>query len=306
VRILRPILIGLLVLAPIVISYLHSPHHSEGSPLALLYGHLMPVRLVHHEQQEYLLSIHLPASLKFFDMDPAREGVQLVLTNLQLFQLAAVLLIFACFWGVPRYLRTGEGDSITRFFSGMVLFVRDGMVFPAMGRERGAKFLPFFLTLGCFILFMNLMGLLPFGATATASIFVTGAMAAITFVAMLVCGMVAQGPIAYWKHLVPHVPLALWPLMFVVELIGLLVKPFALMVRLFANMNGGHLVVLSLTGLIFVFGSISPTLGYASSVGAVGFAVFILIIEAFVALVQAYIFTQLSILFVSASVHPEH
>jgi F-type H+-transporting ATPase subunit a len=102
------------------------------------------------------------------------------------------------------------------------------------------------------------------------------------------------------------VPLALWPLMFVVELIGLLVKPFALMVRLFANMTGGHMVVLSFMGLIFFFAAKAPAVGWGVSPIAVGFAVFIMIIEAFVALLQAYIFTQLSILFVSTSVHPEH
>ena len=112
--------------------------------------------------------------------------------------------------------------------------------------------------------------------------------------------------IAFWKHLVPHVPPLLWPLMFVVELVGLIVKPVALMIRLFANMTGGHLVVLSFMGLIFFFATMSPVVGYASAPIAVGFAVFIMIIESFVALLQAYIFTLLSIIFVSASIHPEH
>ncbi|TAJ21100.1 MAG: F0F1 ATP synthase subunit A, partial [Planctomycetota bacterium] len=140
-----------------------------------------------------------------------------------------------------------------------------------------------------------------------ASIFVTAALALTTFFAMIMCGMAIQGPIAFWKNLVPHVPLALWPLMFVVEVIGLLVKPFALMIRLFANMTGGHLVVLSFMGLIFFFaGRMGAGAGWGVSPVAVGFAVFIMIIESFVALLQAYVFTQLSILFVHSSVHPEH
>jgi F-type H+-transporting ATPase subunit a len=118
--------------------------------------------------------------------------------------------------------------------------------------------------------------------------------------------MIAQGPIAFWKNLVPHVPLPLWPLMFVVELIGLLVKPFALMIRLFANMTGGHMVVLSFMGLIFFFAKTSAGIGYAVSPVAVGFAVFIMIIESFVAVLQAFIFTMLSIIFIGASIHPEH
>ena len=94
--------------------------------------------------------------------------------------------------------------------------------------------------------------------------------------------------------------------MFVVEIVGLIVKPFALLIRLFANMTGGHLVVLSFIGLIFTMGELSPVAGWGSAPFAVGFAIFIMIIESFVALLQAYIFTQLSVLFVSASVHPEH
>jgi F-type H+-transporting ATPase subunit a len=176
-----------------------------------------------------------------------------------------------------------------------------------MGRNTGNKYLPYFLAIFFFILFMNLMGLVPGSATATASVFVTGALAGITLVSMVVFGMVVQGPLAFWKNLVPHVPPLLWPLMFVVELLGLFVKPFALMVRLFANMTGGHMVVLSFMGLIFFFGQeMGSAVGYASSPVAVGFAVFIMIIESFVALLQAYIFTQLSIIFVNGSIHPEH
>jgi F-type H+-transporting ATPase subunit a len=125
---------------------------------------------------------------------------------------------------------------------------------------------------------------------------------------MIGCGMVAQGPLACWMNLVPHVPLALWPLMFVVELIGLCVKPFALTIRLFANMTAGHLIVLSCMGLILFFakGGANSVAGWGSAPLCVAFAAFIMIIETFVAVLQAYIFTMLSIIFVNASVHPEH
>ena len=176
-----------------------------------------------------------------------------------------------------------------------------------MGKEVGRKFLPYFLALFFFILFMNLLGLVPGAATATASVFVTGALALLTLLAMLFGGMIAQGPFKYWKTLVPHVPLAIWPIMFAVELIGIFVKPFALMIRLFANMTGGHMVVLSFMGLLFLMANLAgPTASYAASPLLVGFAVFIMIIEAFVALLQAYVFTMLSVLFIQASIHPEH
>lgn len=284
-------------------------HHANANVFQLLYMHLMPAKLVtgHGEQAHALLAFGLPDGWTLFDMDQAAPGVQLVATNLQVFQVAAVLLLFVCFSGVPGYLRTGKGDWLTRIFAGFALWVRDEMVVATLGKEVGRKLTPYFLTLFFFILFMNLMGLVPHSATATASIFVTGALAILTFVSMIGGGMVAQGPVAFWKHLVPHVPLAIWPLMLVVELAGLVIKPFALMIRLFANMTGGHMVVLSFMGLIFYFGeTASPAVGWAASPVALAFAVFIMIIESFVALLQAYIFTQLTLLFVGASIHPEH
>jgi F-type H+-transporting ATPase subunit a len=124
---------------------------------------------------------------------------------------------------------------------------------------------------------------------------------------MVLGGMIIQGPVAYWKNLVPHVPLALWPLLFVVELVGVVVKPFALTIRLFANMTGGHMVVLSFMGLIFYFaGNEFSSIGYATAVPAVAFGVFIMIIESFVAFIQAYVFTILSAIFVGSSLHPAH
>jgi F-type H+-transporting ATPase subunit a len=311
-KLLRPLIALAIVLGSIWVGLNFVPHHSDENPFKQLYAHLMAAPLISNPHAEhgaaphYFLSIDLPFMPAAMDMDVGKAGPQIVATNLQLFQLAAVLLVLIAFSGVVSHVRSGGGDWISRRMAGFAMWVRDEMVYPAMGAELGRKFLPWFLTLFFFILFMNLLGMLPGGATATASIFVTAALALVTLLSMLVCGMVAQGPIAYWKNLVPHVPIVLWPLMFVVEVVGVLVKPFALMVRLFANMTGGHMVVLSFMGLIFFFATKSAAIGWAVSPVAVGFAVFIMIIEAFVALLQAFIFTQLSILFVSASVHPEH
>jgi F-type H+-transporting ATPase subunit a len=311
-------------------SHTYSAHHTGDNVFTTLYMHLVPAPLVappaheggahgaagghaadaeEHHAGHALLEVPLPAAFAAFDYRGETDSPEpkTALFNLQLFQVASVLLILVGFAGVPRYLRTGKGDPLTRLFAGFADWIRGEMVYPAMGRELGKKFLPYFLSVFFFILFMNLLGLVPFSATATASIFVTGALALTTFAAMIGCGMAVQGPIAYWKHLVPHVPLPLWPLMFVVELIGLIVKPVALTIRLFANMSGGHMVVLSFMGLIFFMGQRWGAAGaWGASPLGLGFAVFIMIIESFVALVQAYIFTQLSILFVNASVHPEH
>ncbi|MEQ1893248.1 MAG: F0F1 ATP synthase subunit A [Planctomycetota bacterium] len=316
-----------LVVAACFASHRYSAHHEGNSVFTTLYMHLVPAPLVHpHEEavagsehgaaaQEHaaphaLFEFEMPAAFAALDYRgavPEGEEPKTALFNLQIFQVLAVVLTLIAFAGVPRYLRTGKGDPLTRLFAGFAQWIREEMVLPVMGRELGTKFLPYFLSVFFFVLFMNLLGLVPTAATATASIFVTAALALTTFLAMVGCGMAVQGPVAYVKNLVPHVPAALWPLMFAVELIGLLVKPFALMIRLFANMSGGHMVVLSFMGLIFFMGQLWGPAGAwgASPIGA-GFAVFIMIIESFVALLQAYIFTQLSILFVNASVHPEH
>ncbi len=328
---LRPLLVLAIVLAACFASSTYSEHHagSNSAPFTALYMHLMPAPLVqaghghaddghespvdgahghddHHAHA--LFELELPAALSFFDYDAdPSNGVQLVLFNLQIFQLAAVLLILVAFSGVAGHMRDGKGDAMTRFLSGAVLFVRNDIVRPNMQKAHAATLLPLFLCLFFFILFMNLMGLVPGSVTPTANIFVTGALALIVLGCMILGGMIVQGPVAYWKNLVPHVPLWLWPLLFVVELIGVLVKPFALTIRLFANMAGGHMVVLSFMGLIFFFAGVgNSSMGYAASPVAVGFAVFIMIIEGFVAFMQAYVFTLLSAIFVGASLHAEH
>lgn len=326
---LRGALIAAVVVAACLLSQRYSEHHSGDNVFTTLYMHLVPAVLVKHEEHpaaeagadahaphaesahapEALLELPLPKALAFMDYrgDIHADSPKTALFNLQIFQVAAVLLTLLAFAGVPRYLRTGKGDPLTRVFAGFAQWIRDEMVRPVMGKELGNKFLPYFLSIFFFILFMNLMGLAPFSATPPASIFVTAALALTTFLMMLLCGMFVQGPIAFWKNLVPHVPLALWPLMFVVEVVGLCVKPFALMIRLFANMSGGHMVVLSFMGLIFFLGELwGPAGAWGASPVGLGFAVFIMIIESFVALLQAFIFTQLSILFVNTSVHPEH
>ncbi|QDV06735.1 ATP synthase subunit a [Planctomycetes bacterium Poly30] len=260
-----------------------------------------------HAASGPLVSIPFPGFLSAFDGDPHKDGTQFVMYNLQIFQIAALLMILVAFSGVPSYLRTGKGDYVSRLMGGFALWLRDDLVEPAMGKELSAKLLPLMMFLFFFILFMNVMGLTPMSVTPTASIFVTGALALITFTLMIVGGIIAQGPVDFFKNLVPHVPGFLWPLMFLIEVAGLIIKPVALMIRLFATITGGHLVVLSFMALIFFFWSaFGSTVGTALSPVWVGFAVFIMIIEAFVALVQAYIFTLLSSLFIGAAVHPEH
>jgi len=235
-------------------------------------------------------------------------AVQFRIFNIQLFQILAVILMFLLFFPlVGKLKKGGKLGGLGRVFSGFVLYIRDEMVKPIMGEKGTETFLPYFLFVFFFIAFQNLLGLIPHGATATASIFVTGALAATTLAMMVGGGIFKQGFFGFWKGLVPHgLPVLLVPLLFVVEIIGLLAKPFALTVRLFANMLAGHFVVLSFMGLIFYAAGGIGKLAYGVAVPSVGLAVFIMIIEGFVALLQAYIFTYLSILFIQMAMHPDH
>jgi F-type H+-transporting ATPase subunit a len=152
-----------------------------------------------------------------------------------------------------------------------------------------------------FILFCNLLGLVPYGGTATGNVTVTAALALIALAMIQVSGIKQHGLIPHLQNLVPHgIPLWLLPIMIPVEIMGQFTKPFALCIRLFANMIAGHIVIFSFLGLIFIFESIlvSPI--------SVAFALFISLLEIFIAFLQAYIFTMLTSLFMGMSIHPQH
>jgi len=194
-----------------------------------------------------------------------------------------------------------------------LVWVRDEIVYPWLGEEDGPKWVGFFWTQFFFILFCNLFGLFPaplnlWQRTATGNINVTGALAVISLFAIQFAGMKKHGWGGYWVHLVPKgVPPWLWPLVFLIEVIGLIAKPFALTVRLFANMTAGHAILGVLVG--FLWGVVhysNPVLGSASSVASLAFMIFIMLFEVLVALIQAYIFTVLTAIFVSLAVAEEH
>jgi len=182
----------------------------------------------------------------------------------------------------------------------LVLFVRDEIAMKTIGKEHGRRYTPYLLSAFFFILFMNLLGLLPWMATATGNIGVTLGMALCTFILTQAASIRAAGLGTYLKHLTGGVHPLLWPIMIPVEVLGLFTKPFALTMRLFANMVAGHIVIFFLLGLIFIMNS---TLLAAVSVP---FAIGIYFLELFVAFLQAYIFTMLSGLFIGMGVAIAH
>jgi F-type H+-transporting ATPase subunit a len=180
----------------------------------------------------------------------------------------------------------------------LVVFVRDEIAVKNIGEHHARAYTPYLLTVFFFILTCNLIGLVPGGVTVTGNINITATLALFTLVLMQASGIREHGLVGHFRNLVPHgVPVWLLPLMAVVEVMGVLAKPFALAIRLYANMTAGHVVIASLLGLIFSFGTllIAPV--------SVGFALFIFVLELLVAFLQAYIFTMLTALFISMSVH---
>ena len=216
--------------------------------------------------------------------------------------LAAVLVTLVFVLSARSVARAQAQGKPAKGFAGAMeataLYIRQEVILPNVG-HHGQGFVPYLLTLFFFILAMNLLGLLPWGATATGNIAVTAALALMSFITIEIAGMRALGAKGYLQtifYLPPGLPTALKPIMLIimtpVEIIGKLSKPFALAVRLFANMTAGHVLVLALIGLTFLFQS------YVVGIGASILATAIMLLELFVAFLQAFVFTLLTSVFI--------
>lgn len=255
----------------------HGGEHEE-SLASVLMHHISNAPLEHPLLQEYAVSKAVVMMLIAFAALTVMFGVAMRASKIQ---------------GAPK--------GLTNALESLVVYIRDEIAYASMGKKNGRRFTPFLCTLFFFILMCNLLGMAPGGYAATSNINVTGALAAMTLVLMVVSGVIAQGPVGYIKHMVPPgTPVALAPLLIVIETLGLFVKPIALMIRLGANMTAGHIVILVMLGFIFVFKSllVAPL--------AIPLAVAITILEIIVAFIQAYVFTLLTSLFIGMSLHPAH
>jgi F-type H+-transporting ATPase subunit a len=216
--------------------------------------------------------------------------------------IVAVILLLVFISVAKSYKKhPGRPKGLQALMEPLILFVRDDIVYPSLGKNTD-RFLPYLLTLFFFILFNNLIGIVPFfpgNANVTGNISVTMTLAVFTFLAINI-----NGNKDYWKHALwmPGVPVFVKPILAIVEIIGIIVKPVALTIRLFANITAGHIIILSLVGLIFVF----KTLAIAPV--SVLFILFMDCLELLVACLQAYIFTMLSSLFIGIAVqeHDHH
>ncbi len=226
--------------------------------------------------------------------------------------MSSVILIIIFVSVANRYKRNPNRapKGLQSLLEPLILFIRDDIAKSSIGEKKYEKFMPFLLTVFFFIFFNNLFGLVPFfpgGANVTGNITVTLVMAVFTFVITTI-----NGNKHYWIDIIntPGVPWWLKipvPLMPIVEIIGIITKPFVLMVRLFANITAGHIIVLGFVSLIFIFGAINAALGYGVSVVSIAFMIFMNLLELLVAFIQAYVFTLLSALYFGlATIEPEH
>lgn len=235
-----------------------------------------------------------PVNAKPYDFSITKHVFTLIFSSILLF----ILLKAAAKSYKSDGLHPPRG--IARFVEPIVVFVRDDIAKENIGETKYKKFMPYLLTAFFFIWINNMLGLIPIfpgGANLTGDISFTLALALLTLLIT-----VFSGNKNYWKHIfaTPGVPVWLLPIMIPVEIVGVFAKPFALMVRLFANITAGHIIILSLTGIIFTFGS-------AAWAGlSIPMSLFLLILKLLVAFLQAFIFTMLSALFIGGAVAEEH
>ena len=238
------------------------------------------------------------AGVKVYDLSLTRNVVQMML--------ALAFLV----WLIVSVAKTyANGQGVTSAPKGkqnlvevLVEFVRDEIARPNL-RHKANKYLPYLLTVFFFILINNLFGLVPGTANVTGNIAFTIVLGLISFVVIL-----ASSNSHYWGHIFnpPGVPGFVKPILVLVEFLSVFIKPFALIIRLFANMVAGHIIIICLISLIFIFAQIKPALGFAASPVSIAFTVFIYFIEILVVFLQAFIFTVLTAVFIGQAFEGEH
>ncbi len=272
--------------------------------------------VLHHAADAYSIGIEPYFMLEWHAWEFMQLGpFNLTPTKHVVFMFIAAVLVFLTMRVAGQKLQQQRANEnapkgFANAVEAMVLFVRNDIAIANIGQD-GAKFAPFIMTLFFFILYMNLMGLIPHGATATGNLGVTAGLAIMAFVVIEISGVVKLGPVGYMRTIFPSIPglsgagaVAMSLFMAPIELLGKMVKPFALCVRLFGNMTAGHFVILSMMGIIFLFGHLTFwnwTIGISVAALILG----IMMLEIFVATLQAYVFALLTAVFIGLMQH-EH
>jgi F-type H+-transporting ATPase subunit a len=274
--------------------------------------------VLHHTADAYSIGIDPFFKISWERWPPVHLGslvVDLTPTKHVIFLGIAAVLVFLTMRIAGRQLqkqRAGERapSGFANAVEAMVLFVRNDIAIASIG-EEGEKYAPYIMSLFFFILYANLLGLVPGGSTATGNIAVTSALALVSFFVIEISGMVKLGPAGYLRTIFPKIAglsgpggVAMSLAMAPMELIGKLVKPFALAVRLFGNMTAGHFAILSLLTVIFLFGHLEVW-NWGIGIVTAGLVTGLMGIELFVAFLQAYVFALLTAVFIGLLQH-EH
>jgi F-type H+-transporting ATPase subunit a len=237
---------------------------------------------------------------KFYDLS--------ITKNVATVLVATLLMLFVFLSIAKRYSQNKNSapKGLQSWAEPIIVFVRDEVAKSSIGEKKYEKYMPFLLTVFFFILFLNLLGLIPIvpgGANVTGNIAVTMTLACITFVITLF-----SANKNYWRHIfaMPGVPPWVLVLLTPIEILGVFLRPFVLMIRLFANIMAGHIIALSFFSLIFIFGAMNMWIGYSVSVVSILFTVFMAMLELLVAFLQAYVFTLLSAIYFGAAVEEHH
>jgi len=244
--------------------------------------------IMHHvlNSHEWLLPFTAPLPLPGF---LTSHGLMIIIAS------CLILMLFLVFYQHQQRVPTG----LTNCLEALVVFIRDDVAIPNLGPKDGLQFTPMLCTIFFFILVLNLLGLIPLFSTATANINVTFSLAFLIFVLLVFGTLLRNGVKGMWHALIPStLPKWLIPMFLIIEIASIGVRSVALMIRLFANMIAGHMVIISFLGLIIIFGWVAFP--------AIFLAIFIYCLEVFIALLQAYIFILLSAVFIGQMYHPDH
>lgn len=276
--------------------------HKAFGPAQIIMPHITDSKIVEypcwHGASEWACEYRLPTwnvniAGRQIDFGPTKHVVWLFIAAL----CVAAVLIVAARSHVRSTREIGRPRGFAAGVEAVILYLRNEIFLPVLGGHGGERYIPLVMSLFFFILFCNLFGLVPYGSTATGNISVTATLAIITFIVVEVAGMRTLGrgyfgTVFYWPHDMPvYMKLPMSVIMTPVEIIGKFTKPFALTVRLFANMIAGHVIILALIGLIFMF-------GYVVAIAAIPMALFIMFLEILVAFIQAFIFSLLASVFI--------
>ncbi len=244
-------------------------------------------------------------------IDKSILPLDFVFTRYMAVELIVAVVIVALFSWLARQISDGSAPKgrLANLLESFLVFMRDQVVYNAIGRKDGDRFLPLIWSIFFFVLGCNLSGMIPWMGSPTGVLAVTGAMALVTFGAVLYSGVKENGLIGFAKAQVPHMEIPGWmavvlfPMIWLIEVLGLLIKHFVLAIRLLANMMAGHLILAVIVGFIGATASMAVVWWGVMPVSVLG-ATAISVLELFVAFLQAYIFAFLSALFIGAAVHP--